>query len=189
MKRLTKICLLLFVLTGCTVLNYSQTFLPNYKAKTIAVFPVESGAFVDAGVMNKMVYDALVNKGWFSKVSTAGDLKSCIEAKPEMKKIFDDYMTKLKMVNYSDRDLSLRIGAACGVEAFVLTRIDQWSYVTEGNDKIARVGMSFRVIDAATGKDVWRAAHTQSEKYMLLKPELSSVARKLAGTMLSHMPH
>jgi hypothetical protein len=190
MKRLRKIWLLLLVLTGCTVLNYSQTFIPDYKAKSIAVFPVESGVHVDsAAVMDKLVADALINKGWFSKVATVSDLKSCIEAKSDTKTIFADYMAKLKMVNYSDRELSSKIGAACGVDAFVLTTVDQWSYVTEGDDKIARVGLSFRVIDAATGIDVWKAAHTESETYILLKPELSGIARKLAGKMLSRMPH
>ncbi len=192
MKKFSKIWLLFLALAGCTALNYSQTFIPDYKAKTIAVFPAESGAHIDsAGVMDKLVSDTLIDKDWFSKVATTGDLKSCIEAKPETKKIFAEYMTKLKMVNYSDRELSRQIGAACGVDAFVLTTVDQWSYVTEGDsdDKIARVGLSFRVIDAATGKDVWKAAHTESETYILLKPELSSVARKLARKMLSRMPH
>jgi hypothetical protein len=45
-----------------------------------------------------------------------------------------------------------------------------------------------RLIDARTGKDVWTSAHSISEKYVLLKPELSDVARKLAGKMLSDMP-
>lgn len=190
MKRLSKICLLFLALTGCTVLNYSQTYVPDYKAKAIAVFPVETGVHTDsAAVIDKLVADALIGKGWFSKVLTAGELKTCLDAKAETKTVFNDYLTKLKLVNYSDRELSSRIGAACGVDAFVLTTVDQWSYVTEGNDKIARVGLSFRLIDAATGKDVWRAAHTESETYILLKPELSGVARKLAGKMLSQMPH
>lgn len=191
MKRLRKIGLLfLFVLAGCTVLNYSQSYIPDYKAKTIAVFPVETGVHADSvAVMDKMVSDALIDKEWFSKVLTAGDLKSSVGAKAETQKAFSDYLTKLRMVNYSDRELSSKIGAACGVDAFVLTTVDQWSYVTEGDDKIARVGLSFRLIDAATGKDVWKAAHTESETYILLKPELSSVARKLARKMLSRMPH
>lgn len=190
MKKLRIVWFLFLVLTGCTVLNYSQSFIPDYKAKTIAVFPVETGVHTgSAAVMDKLVADVLVDKGWFSKVLTAGDLKTCVEAKPETKQIFTDYNTKLKMVNFSDRELSSKIGTACGVDAFVLTTVEQWSYVTEGEDKIAKVGLSFRVIDAATGKDVWKAAHTESETYMLLKPELSSVARSLARKMLSQMPH
>jgi hypothetical protein len=83
MRKNSKIWLFLLVLTGCTmlltgctVLNYSQTFIPNYKAKSIAVFPVESGVHVDsAAVMDKFVSDALIDKGWFSKVATASELK------------------------------------------------------------------------------------------------------------------
>lgn len=184
--------LLLLMLTGCTALNYSQTFIPEYKAKTIAVFPVDSGVHKDsAGVMDKVVADELADKGWFSKVVTAKDLNACIDASTERKAIFSEYMTKLTVVSFSDRVLSDKIGKACGAQAFVLTTVDQWIYVVEGEDKdkIARVGLSFRVIDAATGRDVWKGSHTESEKYLLLKPELKDVARKLARKMLSDMPH
>jgi hypothetical protein len=180
----------LLVLAGCTSLNYSQTFVPDYKAKTIAVFPVETGVYKNtAGSMDKIIADALVDKGWFGKVVTADNLKSCVDANPETKRVFSDYLTKLKMVNYSDRELSSKIAAACGADAFLLTAVDQWVYVTEGDDNIARVGLSFSLIDAGTGKDIWKAAHTESDKYHWIKPELSSVARNLAGKMLSRMPH
>jgi hypothetical protein len=191
MRKLLALVLLL-MLTGCTALNYSQTFIPEYKAKTIAVFPVDSGVHKDSsGVMDIAVAGELADKGWFSKVLSTKDLNACINAGTETKAVFSEYMTKLKMVNFSDRVLSEKIGKACGVQAFVLTTVDQWTYVVEGEDKdkIARVGLSFRVIDAATGKDVWKASHTESEKYLLLKPELKDVARKLAGKMLSEMPH
>jgi len=183
MKRLSKN---LALVIGADRLHGAELFSdvhPDYiRQKALPFSPVESGVHVDsAAVMDKLVADALINKEWFSKVATVSDLKSCIEAKSDTKTIFADYMAKLKMVNYSDRELSSKIGAACGVDAFVLTTVDQWSYVTEGDDKIARVGLSFRVIDAATGKDVWKAAHTESETYILLKPELSGIARKLAG--------
>ncbi len=189
-----KILALLFivVLTGCTTLNYSQTFVPDYKAKTIVVFPVDSGVHKDsAGVMDKIVADELADKGWLVKVLTAMDLRACLESKAGVKKDFSEYMTKLKMVNYSDRELSSKIGSTCGADAFLMATVDQWIYVVEGpdRDKFARVGLSFRMIDAATGKDVWKAAHTEVEKYFLLKPGLPGVARKLTGKMLSRMPH
>jgi len=190
MRKLSALFSIFVILSGCTTLNYSQTFIPDYKAKSIAVFPVESGVHTDsAGVMDKVVEEKLADKGWFSKVLPAKDLKSCIDSNSETKMIFSDYMTKLRMVNYSDRDLSSKIGRACGVDAFVLTTVDQWIYFMEADNNMARVGLSFRVIDAATGKDVWKAAHTESDKYILLKPELSGIARKLTGKMLSEMPH
>lgn len=189
MRKLSAFLLIFLMLAGCTPLNYSQTFVPDYKAKTIAVFPVESGVYAEGAAMDKIMADVLADKGWFGKVFTPQDLKACIDAKPETKQMFSDYLSKLKMVNYSDRELSSKIGVACGVEAFVLTTVDQWAYVVGAEEKTARVGLSIRVIDAATGKDVWKAAHTQVEKYILFTPELAGVARKLAGKMLSEMPH
>lgn len=176
------------LLTGCSGLNYCQTFIQDYKCKSIAVFPLETGVNAESvGVMDKVIEEALSNRG-FEKVVAAASLKSQVEANPELKAAFDGYISKLKAVSYSDPELSSRIGRVLGVESFLLCTVDQWTYVVEHEDKLARVGLSMRLIDARTGKDVWTSAHSVSEKYVLLKPELSAVARKLAGKMLSDMP-
>lgn len=173
---------------GCSGLNYSQTFIKDYKSKAIAVFPIETGVNAEsAGVMDKVIEEALSSRG-FEKVVTAASLKSQVASNPELKAAFDGYISKLKAVSYSDPDLSSRIGRVLGVESFLLCTVDQWTYVVENEDKLARVGLGMRLIDARTGKDVWTSAHSLSEKYVLLKPELSAVSRKLAGKMLSDMP-
>lgn len=176
------------LLAGCSGLNYSQTFIQDYKSRTIAVLPIDTGANAESvGVIDKVIAEALSSRG-FEKVVTAASLKSQVEANPELKSTCDGYISKLKAVSYSDPDLSSRMGRICGVESFLLCTVDQWSYVVENEDKLARVGLSLRLIDARTGKDVWTSAHSLSEKYVLLKPELADVARKLAGKMLSDMP-
>ncbi len=176
------------LLAGCSELNYCQTFIQDYKCKAIAVFPIETGVNADSvGVIDKVIAEALSNRG-FEKVVTTASLKSQVEANPELKAAFDGYISKLKAVSYSDPELSSRIGRVLGVESFLLCTVDQWAYLVENEDKLARVGMGMRLIDARTGKDVWTSAHYISEKYVLLKPELSAVARKLAGKMLSDMP-
>lgn len=187
MRKLVAL-LVVLLFAGCSGLNYSQTFIQGYKSRTIAVFPVETGVYAEStAFIDKVMAEVLAQKG-FEKVVTAASLKSQIESNPELKAAFDGYMSKLKTVNYSDPELSSRIGRICGVESFLLSTVDQWTYVVENEDKIGRVGLSLRLIDARTGKDVWTSAHSQSEKYMLLKPELSDVSRKLAGKMLSEMP-
>ncbi len=187
MKKLI-VLLAVLLFAGCTGLNYSQTFIQDYKSKTVAVFPIETGVNTEStGVIDKVIEEALSSRG-FEKVLSAASLKSQVEANPELKAAFDGYVSKLKAVSYSDPELSSRIGRALGVESFLLCTVDQWAYLVENEDKLARVGLGLRLIDARTGKDVWTSAHYISEKYVLLKPELSAVARKLAGKMLSDMP-
>ena len=49
--------------------------------------------------------------------------------------------------------------------------------------------MSMAMYDIATGKVIWKANHSIVEDYMLLKPELSKVARKVVHKMVKYMPH
>lgn len=189
LRKLLFILCIMLIVSGCGGLNYSQTFQQGYKAKTIAVFPVESGIYKESdGVADKAIAEVLADKGRFEKIVTAQEFKSRLGSQPEFKKVYDEYISKLKLLNYSDPALSSRIGRMCGAECFLLPTVEQWNYFVENDKKLARVGLSFRLIDAGTGKDVWKSAHTDTDSYMLLKPELSGVSRKLAARMLAEMP-
>lgn len=189
-KPLYMLIAVLLLVSGCGALNYSQTYQQDYKAKAIAVFPVETGIFAEsAGVVDKAAAQIFVDKGWFEKVFTAEDVKARLGADAGFKKAFDEYSSKLKLVNYSDPALSGRLGRDAGVECFLLSSVEQWTYLVENDKKIARVGLSFRLIDARTGADVWKAAHTENESYVLLKPELADVSRRLAARIIAQMPH
>jgi hypothetical protein len=56
-------------------------------------------------------------------------------------------------------------------------------------DKIARVGLSMKLIDTTTGKTMWRAGHLVTEEYRFLRPELTSMALSLTRKMIDRMPH
>ena len=72
---------------------------------------------------------------------------------------------------------------------FLLLSVDEWKYYTQGDEKMAEVGLSMAMYDIATGKVIWKANHSIVEDYMLLKPELSKVARKVVHKMVKYMPH
>src|SRR5512137_2771658 len=117
------------LLAGCSGLNYCETFIQDYKCKSIAVFPIETGVNADsAGVIDKVIEEALSSRG-IEKVVTAASLKSQVEANPELKAASDGNITKLKAVSYSVPDLFSRIGRVLGVESFLLCTVDQWTYV------------------------------------------------------------
>jgi hypothetical protein len=62
-----------------------------------------------------------------------------------------DYTAKLKAVNFSDPDLSRRIGEICRVDAFLVVSLDYWNYTTEATDKVGKIGLSMKLISAAEG--------------------------------------
>ena len=62
-------------------------------------------------------------------------------------------------------------------------------YALKNKDKIAKVSIGMRFVEAATGKMMWKAGQHKSETYMLLKPALSKVARNVVEDMVDYMPH
>jgi hypothetical protein len=67
--------------------------------------------------------------------------------------------------------------------------VDVWEYTMLGGDKIARVGISLRLVDTKSGKTMWKAGHQVTEEYRFLKPELTSLGRSMVRKMVDRMPH
>jgi hypothetical protein len=75
------------------------------------------------------------------------------------------------------------------VDAFLLVNVDYWNYTKENDDKVAKVVMDVKMIDAASGKVMWNAGHHEVEAYILMKPALPDVAKSLVKRMTREMPH
>jgi len=71
----------------------------------------------------------------------------------ELRQVVTEYLAKLRNVSYSDPNLSVRIGALTGSDAFLLVRVDYWNYTTEDDTKVGKVGLSITLIEATTGQD------------------------------------
>lgn len=180
------------VLSACGGLRYSQVSpgMQDFHPKSIAVFPVDVGVNEPArGVIDKAVVDLLVSKGWFVKVLSPEELARQSQSNEELKTSLEKYINKLKMVNFSDPDLSLKIRQLSGIDAFLLVEVASWEYTMEKEDNAGKVGLEMQLIEASTGKTVWKAGHQVMETYKVWKPELSGLAKSLAGKMLSFMPH
>lgn len=186
------VAFLLLILFGCGGLRYSQLDpeAKNFHPKRIGVLPVETGAYEEArGAIDQVIAGVVNEKGWFSAVVAGDDMSRQLQANEELRKVVSDYTAKLKAVNFSDSQLSARIGEICSVDAFIVVSIDYWNYTTEDTDKVGKVGLGIKMIDTATGRVLWKAVHSRAEKYWLAKPELSDVARGLVKEMIAEMPH
>ena len=74
------------------------------------------------------------------------------------------------------------------VDAFFVINVDFWNYTRENDKKIGKVGLGIKMIEASTGKIMWKAGHHEAESYMLIKPDLANVAKNLIKTMVGEMP-
>jgi hypothetical protein len=182
----------IWLIAGCENLRLVQTAdeAKDFHPKTIGVLPADTGIYKDAeGKIDGIITDVLVRTKWFQAVVGGEDIRKQIEANTELKKSVDIYVAKLRELNFSDPELCKVISELCGIEAILIPTVDVWEYTMLGGDKIARVGISMKLVDAKTGKTMWRAGHLVSEEYRFLKPELTSMGRSMVRKMIDQMPH
>lgn len=183
--------LLAMSVVGCGGLRYN-TVLPEAKdchPKRIGVLPVAVGSYAEAqGIIDQVIVEALIEKEWFSRVVSADALIKQPATNPELRGAVAAYLEKLEKLNYSDPELSRKIGEIAQVDALLIVSLDYWNYIKEGDTKVAKVGLGIRMADAVAGKPVWEARHIRDEKYLVIKPGLPDVAKILMKEMARYMP-
>ena len=185
------VVLALFLLSACGGLRYSQVTseAKDFHPKTVAILPADVGAYEEArGIVEQIFAGVLVDKEWFADVVDAATIGNQIQINEEYRRAVLDYLVKLKTINVSDSGLSKKIGEESRVDAFFVIGIDFWSYAKENDKKIGKVGLGIKMIEASTGKIMWKAGHHKTESYMLIKPNLAYVAKDLIKTMVGEMP-
>ncbi|MBU2055876.1 MAG: hypothetical protein KKC25_13070 [Proteobacteria bacterium] len=177
---------------GCGGLRYSDLSpeAKDFRPQRIAVLPADARMFPEAkGSVDRLFAEALGERKWFASVVGGEEIGRRLERDGQLRQAVEEYLTKLDKVSFSDSALSCRIGELTGAEAVVLVRVDYWNYTTEKDTKVGKVGLSLRLIDAATGKIVWTAGHHRASEYRIIKPDLPDVARDLIREMIGYMPH
>jgi len=181
----------LFV-AGCGGLRsvYTDDEAKDFHPKSIGVLPADTGIYKDAeGKIDGIITEVLVKTKWFQTVVGGEEIRKQIEANPELKKSVDIYIAKLRELNFSDPELCKVISELCGIEAILIPTVDVWEYTMHAGDKIARVGMTMKLVDTRSGKSLWKAGHQVTEEYWFLKPELTNMGRSMARKMIDRMPH
>jgi hypothetical protein len=185
------VILVLFLLSACGGLRYSQVApeAKDFHPKRVAILPADVGTNEEArGAVEPVFAEVLLDKKWFTEVIDAATIVNQVLYNEEYKRATVDYLVKLKTINTSDAELSKKIGAQSQVDAFFVITVDSWNYTRENDKKVGKVGLGIKMIEASTGKIMWRAGHQQAESYMLIKPDLPDVAKDLIKTMLAEMP-
>jgi hypothetical protein len=177
---------------GCGELRYSRIApeAKDFHPRRIAVLPSDTKAFPEArGVIDRLFAETLSERKWFDMVTGGEAIDRRMESDADLRQTVQEYLAKRDKVNYSDPELSSRIGALTGAEALLLTRVDYWNHTTENDKKVGKVGVSIEMIEAKTGNALWTAAHSRANDYLIIKPELPDVARDLLRQMVDVLPH
>jgi len=180
------------LLSACGGLRYVQVSpeAKNFHPSRIGVLPADVGTYEEArGVIDQVIAGVLMEKKWFKDVVGGDTIANQLAANEELRQVVGEYQAKLKSVNYSDPELSARIGELARVDAFLIVNVDYWNYSLENEKKVAKVGLGMKLIDAATGKIIWKAGHHVAQDYILFKPKLPDVAKDVVKAMIAEMPH
>lgn len=195
-KKIFAICslvLLIISLMACGGLRFSQPSpeSKDFHPQTIVVFPVEIvGSNEEArGAVEQIVAGVLAEKKWFSDVLDTENFNRQLLANEELRKTVSEYVTKLRTLNFSDPDLSSKIGKMAKADAFLLVSVDLWNYTVEKGDKVAKVSLGMKLYDASSGRIMWKAGHQIADSYIIIKPDLPKVARNVVDKMVDYMPH
>ena len=184
--------LLVLMLSGCGGLRYSQVApeAKDFHPRRIGVLPVDVGTYEEArGIIDQVIAGVLVDKKWFADVVAADTINNQLHVNEELRTVVMDYLAKLKTVNFSDPELSKKIGELSRIDAFLVVNVDYWNYTVENEKKLAKVGIGIKMVEASTGNILWKAGHHLAEDYLLFKPALPGVARDLFKKMAGYMPH
>lgn len=186
------VVLSVLLLSACGGLRYSQVApdAKDFHPKKVAILPADVGMYEEArGTVEQIFAQILVEKKWFTDVVDATTIGNQLQSNEEYRRAVLDYLVKLKTINSSDVDLSKKIGEKSQVDAFIVINVDFWNYTREDGDKVGKVGLGIKMIEASTGKIMWKAGHHEAESYMLIKPDLTDVAKNLIKMMVVEMPH
>jgi hypothetical protein len=192
-KGITAIIAILFLgIPGCGGLRFSETApeARDFHPQRIAVLPVDATAFGEAkGIVDRLFAEALIERKWFSEVVGGEAIGRRLVSDEAFRKVVEEYLAKRTNVSFSDPELSRRIGELTGTDAFLLVRVDYWNYTTENTNKLAKVSLSITMFEAKTGKALWTASHHKISEYLIIKPDLSNIAKDLIREMIGYMPH
>ncbi|MEA3470710.1 MAG: hypothetical protein U9R24_03230 [Thermodesulfobacteriota bacterium] len=189
---LITIIALTLVISSCGGIRYSRVTkgAGDFHPKSIGIIDVRAGGYPEAkGTTDEIATEVLSKKKWFSNVISEKKIRERMTSEDGVEDSVDEYLMKLEKVSYSDPELSRKIGEIYNIDALLVVTVDFWTYTTEGDDKVAKVGFSMDLVEAASGKIIWRAAHHKVKKYKIFKPDISKLAKSVSKKMITQMPH
>lgn len=183
--------LLLFVICGCAGVNFSQVNpeAKDFHPKSIAVMPATVGEYESSrDIIDQTISKSLLKTGYFENVVDSTSVKTQIGASTELANDVSSFIQKLNTIGVSDAEAVSRIKASVNTEALFFTYVTTWGYGRSEGNKVARVGLGVKLVNASNGQLVWKASHEVTEDYTIMKPNLNDMAMDVMKVLLKEMP-
>ena len=188
-----KVLLFLFavILSGCAGVNFSQVNpeAKDFHPKTIAVMPATVGEYESSrDIIEQVISSSLLKTGYFENVVDSTSIKTQVAGSTELANDVSSFIQKLNTIGVSDTEAVSRIKTTVNTEALFLTYVTSWGYGRSEGNKVARVGLGVKLINAANGQLVWKANHEVTEDYTIIKPDLDDMAKDVMRVLIKEMP-
>ena len=191
LRRAISFCILPLLIAGCGGLQevWEGPGARIFRPQAIAVLPPMASQYDSAREDIQQVLSDEINKtSGIERVVSPENVTDIFQASKEAFDALVFYFSRLEMTGQSDKDSAVKLGKALNVDSFLVVRVNSWEYMRKEGDNVGRVGLSLRLVDAATGTTVWKARHERSSSYMFYRPNLKDVAKELATEMIKAMP-
>jgi PBP1b-binding outer membrane lipoprotein LpoB len=191
LRPVLSLLLLTLLVAGCGGLQevWEGPGARIFKPQAIAVLPPMASQYDSAREDIQQVLSDEINKtSGIERVVSPENVTDIFQASKEAFDALVFYFSRLEMTGQSDKDSAVKLGKALNVDSFLVVRVNSWEYMRKEGDNVGRVGLSLRLVDAATGTTVWKARHERSSSYMFYRPNLKDVAKELAAEMIKAMP-
>jgi len=182
---------ILLPLSGCSGLDYSHLSpdAADFHPKRIAVFPEAVGTHESARVViNSSIKKILNEKGWYDKVVDTHEIKNKSRQSLDLAEQLKDYVAQINTRGHMDPEISKKLARVLRADAFFLSSVTSWGYGRLEGNKISRVALVVKLIDAKKGTVIWKAKHELIEDYWVIKPKLDELADELLNKMIEEMP-
>lgn len=188
-----KVLLFLFalILSGCAGVNFSQVNpeAKDFHPKTIAVMPATVGEYESSrDIIEQVISSSLLKTGYFENVVDSTSIKTQVAGSTELANDVSSFIQKLNTIGVADTEAASRIKTMVNTEALFLTYVTSWGYGRSEGNKVARVGLGVKLVNAANGQLVWKANHEVTEDYTIMKPNLSDMAKDVMSVLIKEMP-
>lgn len=188
-----KVLLFLYVavLSGCAGVNFSQVNpeAKDFHPKSIAVLPATVGEYESSrDIIEQVISSSLLKTGYFENVVDSTSIKTQFSGSTELANDVSSFIQKLNTIGISDAESVSRIKATVNTEALFLTYVTSWGYGRSEGNKVARVGLGVKLVNASNGQLVWKANHEVTEDYTIMKPDLDDMAKDVLSVLIKEMP-
>ena len=172
------------LLAGCGGLQdvWESQDAKVFRPRVIAVLPPMASEYdIAREDVQEVLADALHRSYEVERVLSPESVTHVFQTSKAAFDALVTYISRLEMTGHSDRDSAVMLGKLLSVDSFLVVRVNSWEYARG-------VGLSLRLVDATTGATIWKGRHERSASYMIFKPNLRDVAKKLADEMIKYMP-